>query len=43
MYAIAREITDEVLGKGAYAEVNQGNPDPSAQREVERSKEGYIK
>lgn len=31
LYDIAREVTDEVLGKGTYAGVNGGNPNPNPQ------------
>lgn len=37
MYDIARQVTDEVLGKGAYAYLNKGNPDPGVQAAIARS------
>lgn len=27
MYEIARQVTDDVMGSGAYAETNRGHPD----------------
>jgi hypothetical protein len=33
-WCIAREVTDDTLGLGAYADVNRGNPDPHVQRQV---------
>jgi hypothetical protein len=38
LYRIGREVTDEVMGAGAYAEANRGNPDPHVQEEVHLSK-----
>jgi hypothetical protein len=40
MYRIAREVMDEVMGEGAYAEHNKGNPDPSIQAEIRAWAEG---
>jgi hypothetical protein len=37
MYRIAREVMDEVMGEGAYAEHNKNNPDPRIQAEVRAS------
>jgi hypothetical protein len=39
IYAIARELTDEFFGKGAYAEVNgENHPDPQVREQVKISK-----
>lgn len=46
LYRIAREVTDEVLGKGAYAEANKGNRYPLVQEQVkasEKSKDDAAK
>ena len=40
MYRIAREVMDEVMGEGAYAEHNKDNPDPRIQAEVKAWAEG---
>lgn len=37
LYDVARHVTDEVLGEGAYAEVNASNPDPGVQAAIRRS------
>lgn len=34
LYDIAREVTDEVMGKGTYAKLNGGSPDPSVQAAI---------
>jgi len=36
LYDIAREVTDEVFGEGAYAEINKDNPDPGVQAAIQR-------
>lgn len=36
-WAVARDITDETLGPGAYADANRGHPDPRVQEQVEIS------
>lgn len=36
MYDIAREVTDNVLGIGTYAQTNAGNPDPRVQAAIRR-------
>jgi hypothetical protein len=36
LYDIARQVTDEVLGDGTYAELNKGNPDPGVQAAIRR-------
>jgi hypothetical protein len=36
-WAVARDITDVVLGPGAYADANRGHPDPRVQEQVEIS------
>lgn len=38
LYDIARQVTDEVLGDGAYAEVNKNHPDPGVQRAIENAR-----
>lgn len=40
MWDIAREVTDEVLGAGAYAQANEGNRDPLVQEQVAKSRAG---
>jgi hypothetical protein len=42
LYDIARQITDEVLGEGTYADLNRGNPDPGVQAAIERAEQGSI-
>ncbi len=37
LYDVARRVTDEVLGEGAYAEANRGNPDPGVQAAIRRA------
>jgi hypothetical protein len=37
LYDVARQITDEILGEGGYAEINHGNPDPRVQAAIARS------
>lgn len=37
LYDIARQVTDEVLGTGTYAEVNAGNPNPGVQAAIQRA------
>jgi hypothetical protein len=34
MWDIARQVTDEVIGPGAYAAANEGNPDPRVREQV---------
>lgn len=41
LYDIARNVTDEVMGEGTYAEINGGNPDPGVQATIERGRQGY--
>lgn len=36
LYDVARQVTDEVMGAGTYAEVNKGNPDPRVQAAIQR-------
>lgn len=36
LYDVAREVTDEVLGKGSYAEGNAGSLDPEVQAAIKR-------
>ena len=36
-YRIAREVTDEVLGEGAYAAANKGNRHPQVAAQVAKS------
>jgi hypothetical protein len=37
LYDVARQVTDEVMGEGTYAESNAGNPDPGVQAAIERA------
>ncbi len=37
LYRIAQEVTDEVLGKKTYAQVNKGNADPNVQQAIRKS------
>lgn len=39
LFRIARRVTDDVLGPGAYADVNRGNPDPRVREQVQMSDE----
>lgn len=39
LYDIARKVTDEVLGEGTYAKINEGNPDPGVQAAIKRSQQ----
>lgn len=39
LYDIAREVTDEVLGEGTYAQINKNNPDPGVQATIKESEE----
>ena len=34
LFAVARETVDEVMGPGAYAHMNAGNPDPLVREQV---------
>jgi hypothetical protein len=34
LYEIARQVTDEVLGEGTYAELNKTNPNPQVQKVI---------
>lgn len=36
MYDLARQVTDEVFGEGAYADLNKNNPDPGVQRAIKK-------
>lgn len=42
LYDVAREVTDEVFGKGTYAEMHASNPDPGVQRAILRANEGAM-
>lgn len=35
--SISQQVTDEVYGKGTYAEVNKDNPDPQVQQVIKES------
>lgn len=37
LYRVAQQVTDEVLGAGSYAAINQGNPDPGVQAAIAQS------
>jgi hypothetical protein len=37
LYDIARQVTDEVMGEGTYADLNRGNPDPGVQAAIRRA------
>jgi len=37
LYDVARQVTDEVFGEGAYAELNGSNPHPAVQAAIKRS------
>ena len=37
LWDIARQVTDEVMGEGTYAESNKGNMDPKVQEQVKKS------
>jgi hypothetical protein len=38
LYDIAREVTDDVFGKGAYEDINRDSPDPQVQAAIKRGK-----
>lgn len=35
LFDIARQVTDETFGDGAYADLNKGNPNPGVQRAIQ--------
>lgn len=42
LYDVAREVTDEVLGKGTYADMNRTNPNPGVQAAIRRAEPEEI-
>ncbi len=40
LYDVAREVTDDVLGEGTYAKVNEGNHNPGVQAAIKRGEGG---
>lgn len=38
LYRLAREVTDEIFGPGAYAESNENHPDPQIRKQAAISK-----
>jgi DNA modification methylase len=43
LYDVALQVTDEVLGKGSYAELNKNHPDPKVQEAIRRAEEMEVK
>jgi hypothetical protein len=37
LYDLALKVTDGALGKGTYADLNRGNPDPGVQAAIKRA------